>query len=109
MRVEVDVLVSPSLIVLMVSLNIELELRSCVKISNLVFYAESAITVIPGRSCVKAEVAVLNSLCGFCGRKATLNDVHASLAQPTPLYAQCSCGTYGWNTVRTGGSSHWHR
>ena len=57
-EVEGDVLGSPPLMVLIVSVDVNLN-------SEL-------------RSCVKVEVAVLNSPCGRCGRKATLNDVHSS-------------------------------
>ena len=61
-KVEVAVLGNPSLIVLMVSVNVK-EHRTC-------------ITEL--RSCVKDEVAspglpVPNGRCGLCGHKATVN------------------------------------
>ena len=58
-KVEVDVLGSPSLIVLMVSACGRKATLNC-SLSEL-------------RSCVKVEVDVPNSPYGFCGRKASLN------------------------------------
>ena len=58
MKVEVAVLGSPSLISLMVSVDVKQHVYQSV--SEL-------------RSCVKVEVAVPNRPDGLCGRKATLN------------------------------------
>ena len=83
-KVEMAVLGSPSLIVLVVSVDVKQpwtngmpsELRSCVKVEVAVLGSPSLIvlelTVKPSelRSCVKVEVTVPY---GLCGRKATLN------------------------------------
>ena len=86
MKVEVAVLGSPSLIVLMVSVDVEKhyllsEFRSCVKVEVAVLGSPSLTVLMVSvdvekhyllsefRSCVK----VPNSPYGLCGRKATLN------------------------------------